>query len=149
MSAGKQIGGAAGALLVLLIGLAFGGLIALAPDIAVPAGVLLAPGLAAFLFDPTPARAVARAMLLFQAAAAVRPVAEAWTRCEGMQSCMDMLVRPRLVMMIWAMAAFAWVLTQILPIGLKLLADHRLSLRRAALLGRRETLVADWGLDEH
>ncbi len=149
MSAGNRLGGAAGALFVLLVGLAGGGLIALAPDIAVPAGLLLAPGLAAFLFDPTPSRSVACAMLLFQAAAAVRPVAEAWYRCEGMQSCMDTLGRPRLVVTVWAMAALAWLLTQALPIGLKAVSDYRVSLRRAVLRERREALVADWGLDEH
>jgi hypothetical protein len=46
------------------------------------------------------------------------------------------------------MAASAWVLTQVLPIGLKLLSDYRAGVRRAELRERRETLVADWGLDE-
>jgi hypothetical protein len=87
-------------------------------------------------------------MLLFQAAVAVRPVADAWLRCEGLQSCMDTLVRQRLVIIVWTMAALAWVVTQLLPIGLKLLADYRAGVRQAALRERRDTLVADWGLDE-
>jgi hypothetical protein len=141
---GRVIGG----LIVLLLGLAGGGLIALAPDIAVPTGILLAPGLVAFLFDPTPGHAVARAMLLFQMAACVRPVTDAWFHCEGMNACMDILAQPRQIMTIWIVAAAAWVVTQILPIGLKLLSDYRVNSRRAALQLRREKLVAEWGLDD-
>jgi len=148
MSIGSRLGGAAGGLIVLLCGLAGGGLIAMAPDVALPAGILLAPGVAAFLFDPTPGHAVARAMLLFQAAACLHPLAEAWFRCEGIQSCMDTLAQPRVVLSVWTMAAGAWVLTQILPIGLKLLSDYRVRARRAALEARRDTLVAEWGLDD-
>jgi hypothetical protein len=147
MSVGAKLGGAAGGVMVLLLGLAAGGLIAVAPDIALPAGVLLAPGLVAFVFDPTPGRAVARAMLLFQAASSVQPLSDAWSRCDGIESCMDTLVRPRAVLTVWLMAAVAWMLTQMLPIGLKILADHRVRARRAALEARRDRLVEDWGLD--
>ena len=57
---GSRLGHATGALVVLLLGVIGGGLIALAPDIAVPGGILLAPGLVAFLFDPSPGRSIAR-----------------------------------------------------------------------------------------
>jgi hypothetical protein len=147
MNIGRKLGGAAGAAMVLLLGLAAGGLIAVAPDIALPAGVLLAPGLVAIMFDPTPGRAVARAMLLFQAAASVQPLFDAWSRCDGIEACMDTLVRPRAVLIVWLMAAVAWMLTQTLPIGLKLLSDYRVLARRAALEARRDRLVEDWGLD--
>jgi hypothetical protein len=147
MSPGARLGGAAGAMMVLLLALCGGGLIALAPDIALPVGVLLAPGLVGLLFDPTPGRAVARAMLLFTAASGFRPVADAWVRCDGIASCMDMLAGPRAVLVCWTMAALAWILTQTLPLGLKLLSDHRVRARCNALEARRDSLVADWGLD--
>jgi hypothetical protein len=145
---GARLGHVAGGLIVLLLGLTGGGLIALAPDIAVPAGLLLAPGLVAFMLDPTPGHALARAMLLFQAAAALRPLDEAWYRCEGLHACMDTLAQPRQVLMVWIMAALAWLLTQILPVGLKLLSDYRVRARRAMLEARRDKLIAEWGLDE-
>jgi hypothetical protein len=151
MSAGGQgvrLSRAAGGLIVLLLGLTGGGLIALAPDIAVPAGILLAPGLFAFMFDPTPGHALARAMLLFQAAAALRPLEEAWFRCEGLHACMDTLAHPRQVLTVWTMAALAWLLTQILPVGLKLLSDYRVRTRRSMLEARRDKLAAEWGLDD-
>jgi hypothetical protein len=148
MSIAGKMGGAAAGVIVLLLGLAGGGLIALAPDIAVPTAILLAPGLIAFLFDPSPGHAVARAMLLFQVAVCLHPVTDAWYRCEGMQSCMDTLAQPRAVVLAWVMAAVAWMLTQSLPIGLKLLSDYRIRARRGALQARREKLMADWGLEE-
>jgi hypothetical protein len=147
MSIGAKLGGAAGGMMVLLLGLAAGGLIAVAPDIALPAAILLAPGLVAVMFDPTPGRAVARAMLLFQAAAGFQPLSDAWSRCDGIEVCMDTLVRPRAVLTVWLMAAVAWMLTQALPIGLKLLSDYRVRARRAALQARRDRLIEDWGLD--
>ncbi|MFL5251472.1 MAG: hypothetical protein ACJ8AI_01005 [Rhodopila sp.] len=145
---GGRLGHATGALIVLLLGVIGGGLIALAPDIAVPSGILLAPGLVAFLFDSSSGRAIARAMLLFQAAAALRPLQEAWFRCEGLRACMDILAQPRQILTVWTMAALAWLLTQILPIGLKLLSDYRIRMRRIALEARREKLATEWGLDE-
>jgi hypothetical protein len=87
-------------------------------------------------------------MLLFQMAACVRPVTDVWFRCEGMNACMDILAQPRQIMTIWIVAAAAWVVTQVLPIGLKLLSDYRVNSRRADLQLRREKLVAEWGLDD-
>ncbi len=60
---------------------------------------------------------------------------------------MDTLVRPRAVLTVWLMAAVAWMLTQALPIGLKLLSDYRVRARRAALQARHDRLIEDWGLD--
>ena len=78
MSAGSKIGRGMGGLIVLLLGLAGGGLIALSPDIALPLAVLLLPGLLALMLDRSPGYAIARAMLLFQGVACVHPVLDAW-----------------------------------------------------------------------
>ena len=64
MSGGSKFGRGMGGLIVLLLGLAGGGLIALSPDIALPLAVLLLPGLLALIVDRTPGCAVARAILL-------------------------------------------------------------------------------------
>ena len=79
---GGGVGRAAGGLVVLMLGLAGGGLIALAPDIALPLVVLLLPGLLVLVLDRSPGYGVARAILLFQAAACVHPVMDAWYRSE-------------------------------------------------------------------
>jgi hypothetical protein len=40
------------------------------------------------------------------------------------------------------------LLGQILPLGLKLLDDYWLQYRRAALIAKREALLAEWGLED-
>ncbi|MEA2737560.1 MAG: hypothetical protein QOH05_867, partial [Acetobacteraceae bacterium] len=91
MSAGSKLGRAMTGLLVLLLGLGGGGLIALSPDIALPLVVLLLPGLFALILDRTPGCGIARAIILFQGAACVHPVMDAWYRCAGIDGCMSFL----------------------------------------------------------
>jgi hypothetical protein len=148
MTAGSKIGRGMGGLIVLLLGLAGGGLIALSPDIALPIAVLLLPGLLALMLDRTPGCAVARAILLFQAAACVHPVVDAWYQCAGIDGCMSYLAEWPTVLRAWLAAGGAWVVAQVLPLGLKMLDDYRLRHRRAVLAVRREALAAEWGLED-
>jgi hypothetical protein len=148
MSAGSKLGRGMSGLIVLLLGLAGGGLIALSPDIALPLVVLLLPGLLALILDRTPGCGVARAMVLFQAAACVHPVVDAWYRCAGIDGCMSYLAEWPTVLRVWLAAAAAWVVVQVLPLGLKVLDDYRLRFRRSMLSARREALAAEWGLDD-
>jgi hypothetical protein len=143
----KKLGRGASGLIVLLVGLAAGGLIALSPDIALPLTILLLPGLLALMVDRSAGCGVARAMLLFQGAACVHPVMGAWYRCAGIDGCMSYLAEWPTVLQAWLAAAAAWVVTQTLPIGLKVLDDYRTRYRRSVLAARREALVAEWGLD--
>lgn len=133
-------------LMILCLGLSGGTLIALSPDIAVPMTILLLPGLITLLMDRTPGQRLARAMLLFQAAAALGPLRQAWYSCSGLHECLDYLLPPNVVIKVWLAAAFAWAMTQMLPIGLKLLEDHRLRRRRVELEKRRKELADEWGL---
>jgi hypothetical protein len=148
MSGGSKFGRGMAGLIVLLLGLAGGGLIALSPDIALPLAVLLLPGLLALIVDRTPGCAVARAILLFQAASSVHPVMDAWYRCAGIDGCMNYLAEWPTVLRVWLAAAAAWVLIQTLPLGLKVLDDRRLRTRRSVLAARRDALTAEWGLGE-
>ncbi len=148
MKDGSKFGRGAGGLLVLLLALAAGGLIALSPDIALPLVVLLLPGLLALMLDRSSGCGVARAILLFQGAACVRPVMSGWYRCSGIDGCMSYLGDWPTILPVWLAAAAAWVITQILPLGLKVLDDYRVSQHRIALTARREALTAEWGLEE-
>ncbi|HET6307591.1 MAG TPA: hypothetical protein VFG12_10425 [Rhodopila sp.] len=148
MGFGSKIGQGVGGLIILLMGLAGGGLIALSPDIAMPLVVLLLPGLLLLVLDRTPGCAAARAVLLFQAASCVHPVMDAWYRCAGIDGCMGYLAEWPTVLRAWLAAAGAWVLIQILPLGLKVLGDHRLRVRREALVTRRKALTDEWGLED-
>jgi hypothetical protein len=143
-----RLGRGLGGLMVLLLALAGGGLIALSPDIALPLAVLLLPGLVALTLDRSPGCGVARAMLLFQGAACVHPALRAWYSCSGIDGCMSYLADWQSVLAAWLAAAAAWTLSQVLPLGLKLLDDYRLRLRGALLIARRQALVDEWGLEE-
>jgi hypothetical protein len=148
MSGGSKLGRGLSGMIVLLLGLAVGGLIALSPDIALPMVVLVLPGLFALVVDRSPGCGVALAILLFQAAACVHPVMNAWYRCEGVDACMTYLTGWPTVFQVWLAAAAAWVLAQILPLGLKVLGDYRMRHHRTVLAARREALVAEWGLHD-
>jgi hypothetical protein len=145
---GGGIGRAAGGLVVLLLGLAGGGLIALSPDIAMALVVLLLPGLFMLILDRSPGCAVSRAVLLFQAAACVHPVMDAWYNCSGVDGCMGYMAAWPVILRVWLAGGVAWLLGQILPLGLKLLDDYWLQYRRAALIAKREALLAEWGLED-
>ncbi len=132
----------------MLLALAGGGLIALSPDIALPLAVLLLPGLIALMFDRSHGCGVARAILLFQGAACVHPVMDAWYRCAGIDGCMSYLAEWQSILPAWLAAAAGWTMSQVLPLGLKMLDDYRLRYRGAALAARRQALVEEWGLDE-
>jgi hypothetical protein len=148
MSVGSKLGRGLSGLIVLLLALAGGALIAFSPDIALPLLLLLLPGLVALVLDRSPACGVARAMLLFQAAACVRPVMDAWYRCDGIDGCMNYLAEWTAILPVWLAGATAWLLTQILPLGLKLWDDHRMRHRSDALLAQRQALVDEWGLED-
>lgn len=148
MSVGSKLSRGLAALIVLLLALAGGGLVALSPDIAMPLVVLLLPGLFALVLDRSPGCGVARAILLFQTAACVHPVMDAWYRCAGLDGCMGYLAGWPTVLRVWLAAAAAWVAVQTLPLGLKVLDDYRLRYRRSVLMARRDALAAEWGLDD-
>lgn len=148
MSGGSKPGRLFAGLIVLLLALAGGALVALSPDIALPLVILLLPGLVALVLDRSPGCGVARAILLFQLAASVHPVMSAWYSCSGIDGCMGYLGDWQSILPVWLAAAGAWVLTQVLPMGLKLLDDYRMHNRSAALAERRKVLVEEWGLED-
>jgi hypothetical protein len=148
MNSGSKLGRSLGALVVLLLALAGGGLIALSPDIALPLAILLLPGLLALILDRTPGWGVARAILLCQGAACVHPVIDAWYRCAGIDGCMDYLAEWPTVVRAWLAAGGGWLMVQAVPLGLKVLDDYRLRYRRSVLIDRRAALAAEWGLED-
>lgn len=131
----------------MLLGIAGGGLIALSPDIALPFALLLLPGILGLVLDRSPGCGVARAMLLFQAAASVHPALDAWYRCAGIDGCMTFLMDGPMVLRVWLAAGAGWLLAQTIPLALKVLEDYRLAKHRAHLQAKRQALVEEWGLD--
>jgi hypothetical protein len=148
MSGGSKLGRGVTVLVVLLLALAGGGLIALSPDIAMPLSVLMLPGLLALIVDRTPGCGIARAIVLSQGAACVHPVMDAWYRCAGIDGCMSYLAEWPTVLQVWLAAGAAWIMTQTLPLGIKLVDDYRVRYLRAVLVARREALAEEWGLED-
>lgn len=151
MSAGQKESGLSGmsiGLMVLVVGLGCGAVIATTPDIAAAAIVLQLPGIIVFLVDPTPGRGIGRTMLLFQGAASVHPISQIWYQCDGLNACVAMATDRRTVLVVLLAAAFGFVLTQILPMVLKLVDDGRMKIRRARLVAERQRLVEEWEFAE-
>lgn len=137
-----------GWLMVLAVGLVCGGVIAVAPDIAAAVLVLQVPGVVVLLLDPSPGRAIGKTILLFQAAASVRPTVSIWFQCEGLRACVAMATERQTILIVLLAAAGGFVLTQILPLGLKLLDDARIKVRCEHLTLERQKLVEEWELDK-
>jgi hypothetical protein len=134
-------------LMALGMTVAIAALIAMSPDLAVPVVFLLLPSLVTLLIDRTPGLGLARAMLLFQATVCIGPVQHAYYDCSGLSACMTRICTPMTVLIAWVAAACAWALTEVAPIGLRLLEDVRLRARRVDLQKQRADLVAEWGLE--
>lgn len=139
--------GRSGALLLLLLGVIAGLVVSMTPDIALPLAILLLPGLIYLVVDRSSGWAVARTILLFQAAACVRPISQSWFECAGIDSCMSMLADVAVILRVWLAGAVGWIVSQILPLGLKLLNDMRLQRYRAEVERRRLQVKTEWGLD--
>ena len=52
------------------------------------------------------------------------------------------------ILPVWLAGAVGWLMTQLLPLAIKLLDDYRLRHRRASLITQREHLVKEWGLED-
>lgn len=104
MSVVSRIGGW---LMLLVVGLAAGGAIAVAPDIAAAVLVLQLPGLVALMLDPSPGRAVGKTMLLCQSAASIHPITALWFQCDGLRACVMMAVDRRTVLIVLLAAGVA------------------------------------------
>ncbi|WP_428485741.1 hypothetical protein [Rhodopila sp.] len=144
---GSVLSRASGGLVLLIVGLGCGGMIAVAPDIAAAVLLLLLPGVVGWLLDPTPGKAIGRTMLLFQGAASIHPIVSIWFQCDGLDACVAMAADRRTVLVVLLAAGFGFVLTQILPMALKLLDDGRIRIRRARLVAERQKIVEEWELE--
>ena len=133
-------------LLLLIAGLGCGLIIATSPDVAAAAIVLELPGALVWLFDPTPRRAVGRTVVLFQAAASVRPIAALWYRCDGLRQCVAMATETRTLLIVLLASATGLLLTLALPMLVKVIEDAHASVRLTHLREARQRLTDEWEL---
>ncbi len=133
--------------IVWIQGLACGACIAIAPAASTLLAVLLAPALAILLVDRAPGRAVARAVLLCGAAPCVGPLVTLWQSGRG--AGFALIADPSVLGPAWAACAGGWLLSQLLPIGIRGILEATSLAQAARLRTERERLVKDWGLEEN
>jgi hypothetical protein len=138
--------GGKGRSLVWIQGLACGVLAALVPSLALMVAILLGPGLVALALDHEPGKPVARAIILAGLAACVRPVIALWSSGHGWDISMTLISDIGTVGTAWSAAAGAWLLTEIVPIGVRIVLEGAAMARAAQLRSARFKLQEEWGL---
>lgn len=131
--------------LTWLQGLGCGALAALVPGMAVLLGMLLLPAGLAMLYDRQGGRPVARAVLLFAAAAAVRPVMALWVAGNSVDAALGLLGDLRVVGTAWSAAAAGWILAELAPVATLVVLEASTRTRIARLRAERRKLAEEWG----
>lgn len=135
--------------LVWLQGLACGAAVAVAPAASCLLAALLAPAIAALLFDRAPGRPIARAILLCGSAPCVWPMLSFWEMGDhAMSAGFALLSDPRVLGMAWSAGGAGWLLSLVLPLGVRGILEAASLTRTALLRAERERLVREWGLDD-
>ena len=132
--------------IVWMQGLACGACVAVAPAACALLAVLLAPAIAVLLIDRAPGRPMARAVLLCGAAPCVGPLMALWQ--SGPNSGFAIVGDPMVFGPAWAACAGGWLLSQLLPIGIRGILEAASLSQAARLRAERERLVKAWGLDD-
>lgn len=133
--------------MVWLQGLLCGGLAACAPATALLLTVLLAPALAMLAFERKPGRPVTRTMFLFGLSATVFPILALWNVGHTVDAAFTLATDPRTLAIAWGAAGGGWLLTEIVPIMMRLVLVSALRVKRQRLHTMRDRCAAEWGLE--
>jgi hypothetical protein len=132
---------------VWLSGLACGVLAAILPGIATVAAGLLAPGLVALRLDQEPGRPVARTVLTCGLAGCVHPVIMLWNLGQSFQAALAIVTDPKTICIAWSAAGAGWLLTQIVPLGVRVALEAVALGRSTRLRAMRSRIAEAWGLN--
>lgn len=127
-------------------GLLCGALVTLATPTAVLAGVLLLPAVIVHLMDTTEGRPILRTVLLFGLAASVRPLLALWTGGHSMATSLSLLSDVAAPAIAWSAQGAGWLLTQLIPLLVRLALEAQSKLEVAGLRSQRDRLATEWGL---
>jgi len=127
-----------------LQGLACGALVTLATPTALLAGVLLVPTLIVFAVDRAPGRPVSRAVLLYGLAGLALPLGTLWSGGHSMDLSIALVTDPAAVALAWAAQGAGWLLTELVPLGIRLLLDTKAAAETAKLRSERAALTEEW-----
>jgi hypothetical protein len=127
-----------------------GTLCGLMAAVATPMAVLLAglmlPGLVALMLDRIAGKPIARAMLLFGAAATAAPARDLWQVGLSMAASTQLLTDPATLGLAWGGGLFGWGVAEVAPLVASLVTEAKTITRAAALRRMRTALEEEWGL---
>jgi hypothetical protein len=132
--------------LIWLQGLLCGALATLATPTALLLGVLLAPAIAAVLFDRETGRPRARSIALCGMAAAVDPLRTLWTSGHSLAIASALLGNLQVLGTAWSAAAGGWLLAEIMPLAVRAVLEALSIARTSRLQAERARLIEAWGL---
>jgi hypothetical protein len=127
-------------------GLLCGALATLATPTALLLGVLLAPAIAAALFDREPGRPRARSIALCGMAASVEPLRTLWTSGHSLAIAGTLADNLQVVGTAWSAAAGGWLLAEIMPLAVRAALEALSIARTSRLQAERARLIEAWGL---
>ncbi len=130
-----------------LQGLLCGGLAACAPATALLLAILLAPALAMLAFERGQGRPVTRIMLLFGLSATVFPTLALWNTGHTVDTAFVLAADSRTLAIAWVAASGGWLLSEIVPILMRLALMSASRVKRQRLHTMRDRCAAEWGLE--
>ena len=133
---------------VWLSGLACGVLAAILPGIATVAAGLLAPGVVALRLDREPGRPVARTVLTCGLAGCVHPVITLWNTGQSFETAIVIVTDPTTIGIAWSAAGAGWLLTQIVPLVVRVALEAVALGQSTRLRAARSRIAEAWGLTE-
>jgi hypothetical protein len=131
---------------VWLQGLACGAAVTLATPSSVLAGLLLVPGIGAWLLEREPGRPSARVTLLCGAAAAAGPVVALWQAGQGVAGAVTAASDPAVLGGCWAAQAAGWLMAQLAPVLVRLALEGYAQASMLRLRAERARYEAEWGI---
>jgi hypothetical protein len=132
--------------LIWMQGLLCGALATLATPTALLLAVLLAPAIAAVVFDREPGRPRVRSIALCGMAASVGPLRTLWTSGHTLGTASALLGDLRVVGTAWSAAAVGWLLVEILPLAVRAVLEALSTAQASRLQAERARLIEAWGL---
>ena len=132
--------------LLWLHGLVCGGVVTLATPTALLAGVLLAPGVCAVVFDRTPGRPMARCVLLWGVAVTLQPMLTLWRTGHSMTEALGLATDTPTFAWAWAAQAAGWLLSELMPLAIRLALDSRGAARAMLLRKARTRYQTEWNI---
>jgi hypothetical protein len=125
-----------------------GVLVTVATPTALLLGVLLAPGLLAMALDRGFGRPAARTMLLFGLSAVVFPMIALWKGGHTIELATGLALDAETLAWAWAAAATGWLLTQLLPLFIRLGMEGAAMSRKLRVKNLRARCAEEWGLPD-